>query len=54
MDPIIRTTNGIWVDVPTNALRALAELEIDMNASVHAAGIYRGTYNCNLKLHILT
>ncbi|CAO3696258.1 unnamed protein product [Umbelopsis ramanniana] len=37
MDPIIRTTNGIWVDVPINALRALGELELDMNASVHAA-----------------
>jgi len=40
MDPIIRTTNGVWVDVPANALRALGELELDMNASVHAAGIY--------------
>ena len=49
MDPIIRTTNGVWVDVPANALRALGELELDMNASVHAAGIYLEIQTAKLK-----
>jgi hypothetical protein len=39
MDPIVRITNGIWVDVPRRALEELAELDIDVDASVHAAGM---------------
>jgi DEAD/DEAH box helicase domain-containing protein len=38
MDPIVRTKHGIWVDVPRKALDELAALDIDVNASVHAAG----------------
>jgi len=40
MDPIVRKSNGIWVDVPRKALEELAELDINVGASIHAVGEY--------------
>lgn len=48
MDPIVRITNGIWVDVPRRALEELAELDIDVDASVHAAGMNTWARRCPL------
>lgn len=39
MDPIIRQSMGIWLDVPPVALKKMDELEIDRMASIHGAGI---------------
>lgn len=41
MDPIIRQSTGIWLDVPPVALKKMDELEIDRMASIHGAGIAR-------------
>ncbi|KAJ2959119.1 hypothetical protein NQZ79_g5404 [Umbelopsis isabellina] len=38
MDPIVRNSNGLWVDVPIRALKDMAELDINVAASIHAAG----------------
>lgn len=37
MDPIIRQSMGIWLDVPSVALKKIDELEIDRMASIHGA-----------------
>lgn len=41
MDPIIRQSMGIWLDVPSVALKKIDELEIDRMASIHGAGIVK-------------
>lgn len=38
MDPIVRYSTGIWVDVPSKALARLEELQLDRMASIHGAG----------------
>jgi DEAD/DEAH box helicase domain-containing protein len=38
MDPIVRNSNGLWIDVPISALKEMAELDINVAASIHAAG----------------
>lgn len=52
MDPIVRNSNGLWVDVPIRALHEMAEQDINIAASIHAVGMYiKVTVD---KIHALT